>query len=507
MKSHPLLFVAILWGMPSATVAEPGPAFSSLTQGEQDRLRRMTEAPPPAERHGPYSTPMYYLMHEGYDYDGAMDAVAEKRYYLKDRAGPDHGSWKLDRNRADWQEAMIRDWAEMGLNNTHLNIYPVDGSLEIAPTYRQALKDFVRLSHQHGLKVGVRLDALGAYEAWPMNPDNPENQIDEYLVYVRDIATMMKGNAAYYVLGDELTLHPAEPDMDPKLWTPDKYLAYFKRVSAAIKQVDPDVKVSMFAASSGEWFNILYLLKNGYAEYGDAVAINHYNYQSFVQFFKEARELAPGLAFLSNGVGYQSTATAEPRFPEGDPYSRHGTEQSQARAIAKTLFTCWDLGLDTAPYYITLRNWVIRGRTYPRWFGFFGVEDYVIDAQDKLTVKRYPGWHAIATVAHTFYNKDQLAAPPFAVTASTPPSMMRSYVRQQEGGAELLLMLWNDSGPISTTLRLGSDRFRYAVEVDLFDRNVWSDVPYRLDGGAVEIDLEIGPAPRILRAWATADKP
>ena len=57
---------------------------------------------------------------------------------LKGKPGIDWGSWKLDRNRPDWQEAMVRDWAELGLNSTHLNIYPVDGKLEIDPDWAKA---------------------------------------------------------------------------------------------------------------------------------------------------------------------------------------------------------------------------------------------------------------------------------------------------------------------------------------------------------------------------------
>ncbi len=253
----------------------------------------------------------------------------------------------------------------------------------------------------------------------------------------------------------------------------------------------------MFAPSSGQWFNVIYLLKAGYADYGDAVGINHYNYNTFVDFYNEAQELAPGLAFLSNGVGYISSPT-EQRYPEGDPYSKYPTEQAHAASVARTMFACWDLRLDTAPYYISLRNWVKDGQIYPRWFGFFGFEDYVIE-EDELTVKRYPGWYAFQTVAHTFYNRDAFREPGFHVEASPPVEQLRAYEHAVEGGDKLLLMAWNTPGKTQTTVHIDSDRYAYATQVDLFDMNAWQDVPYRVTDGGIEIDLEVDGTPRILR--------
>lgn len=488
--------------MPAALAhAEPGQPFSELPFEQRNAIREMVAAPPPAERSGPYSTPMYYLMYEGRTYKGDLDHDANDRVYKKrvSGEGPDYGTWTLERNRPDWQEVMVRDWAELGLNNTHLNVYPVDGELTISPQFREALVDYVELSEKYGLKIGVRLDALGGTTAWEMNPDNPDNQTDEYLEWAKEIARIFKGRTAYYVLGDELTLHKPEPRLAPEKWTPDKYLGYFKRVAGAIREVEPDAKISMFAASSGEWFNVLYLLENGYAEYGDAVAINHYDYNAAPKFFEDARKLAPDLMFLSNGVGYVSAGTAEPRYPVGDPYSRHRTEEAHANEIAKHMFAWWDLGADTAPFYISLRNWVIDGQVYPRWFGFFGFEDYVVDEYGNMTVKRYPGWYAYQTVAHTFYNRDQFAAPDFTVESSEELSMQRAYVHEVDGGAELLLMLWHNGEPKQTTLRIGTDRFQHPVRVNVLNLHDWQDVPYEVADGEVRMDLTVGREPTILR--------
>ena len=501
----------------------PGIVFSKLPEITQYRIRDLTAPPAPQDRYGCYSTPMYYLMTKGYTYDGSQDQEPSKRCYshMRDKEGPNYGIWKLDRNRPDWQEVMIRNWAELGLNNTHLNIYCENNSLILTDSYRKAIEDFVKLSVKHGLKVGVRLDALGGYVAWEMNPDNPNNQIDDYIVWVREIVNILKGQTVYYVLGDEMTLHNNDtknidatidadnPDdqiatrqaskLDPKKWTPEKYLQYFKRVSAAIKSVDSNATVSMFAASSGEWFNILYLLKIGYAEYGDAVAINYYNYQDVPRFFDDAKKLAPNLIFLSNGVGYTSTATAQPRYPLGDPYSKLPTEEGHGKVIAKNMFAWWDLGAATAPYYITLRNWIKDDKIYPRWFGFFGFEDYVIDKNDHMTVKRYPGWYAFQTIAHTFYNRHQFIKPEFKVTSSTNLTMFRAYQHQLTNGSELLLMLWNDKGPTSTTITIGSDRYHYPVQISTFNYNTWTDIVHNYNETGCSITLNVDQEPLIIR--------
>lgn len=495
-----MLLLTMMTMLPTVVRGENGPAFSSLPAENQYAIRAMVEPPPLSHRYGPYSTPNYYLVEEGYDYDGTLDHEPTKRTYksVQDKVGPDHGSWVVDRNRPDWQEAMLRDWADLGLNNTHLNIYPVKDELDFKSAMKHALLDYLRLSEKYGIKVGVRLDALGGYAAWEMHPNNPDNQIERYLQWVDNVVTLLKGEVIYYVLGDELTLHEPKEGIDPKLWTPDQYLGYFKRVSARIKAIDPDVKVSMFGASSGEWFNVIYLLKHGYGEVGDGVAINHYDYNSFPKFFAEARQLAPHLQFYSNGVGYHSVATS-PRYPEGDPYSLHRDEQSHSASVAKTMFITWDLGLATAPYYVTLRNWVIRDRVYPRWFGFFGFQDFVIDEHDNLTVKRYPAWYAFQTVSHTFYNRDEFQKPEFDVSSSAELSMFRPLVHEVEGGRELVIMAWHDGAPQRTTVSIADGRFRYPVRVNLFNRTDWQDVPYRVTDGKVEIDLEVQRQPSIVR--------
>jgi len=498
------LFVAAVTVLAGQTfAAEP---FSQLSAEQQQILRQLVEPPPLAERVGPYSTPMYYLMHRGFEYDGAMEAIAEKRCYDKSKPGPVFESWKLERNRPDWQEAMIADWADLGLNNTHLNVYPVDDSLELEDDYVQALEDFVALSHKYGLKVGVRLDALGGYEMWPVHPRNPDNVIAEYLVYAQRIAQVLKGQTAYYVLGDELYLdEPYDKEHPERTWTPEDYMDYFKQVSAAIKGVDPDAKVSMYGAESGKWRDVLKLLSMGYADHGEGVALNHYSYLTATELYDEVRRVAPQMKFYSNGVGYCSTTTAQPRYPEGDSYTPHPTEETHAAAVAKQVFGWWDAGADTVPYYIVLRNWEIGSEVYPRWFGFFGIQDFVVGEDDQLTVRRHPGWYAYQTITHTFYNRGELEKPGFTIDSSEEMDFQRAYVRKHDSGQELLLVLWNNS-PIDTTLTLHTDAYAHPVKVDLLNYQDWSDLPHEARGDSVELKLTADQTPTIIRLFSVKAK-
>lgn len=487
----------------TAAWAIPGPRFDELSPADQQALRARSEPPSPAERRGPYSTPMYYLMHKGYAYEGNLDAAPTTRFYDKKKGTPgrDWGSWTLDRNRPDWQEKMIEDWAELGLNQTHFNVYPVGGKLEIDPDWAEAVRQFVALSEKHGLQVGVRLDAIDETKLWTVHPHNPQSQRAAYLKWVAEAARLLKGRTRYYILGDELTLKQPAPDLLPDAWTPQQYLAYFDEVASAIKGVDPTAKVCMFAASSGQWYNVLWLLENGYAERGDGIGINHYDYNRAPSFFADRDRLAPGKMFLTSGVGYISNGTIADRYPEGDGYSASSSEEDQAARIAKTMFVWWDLGADTAPYYVTLRKWVVDGQAYPHWFGFFGVEDYVIE-NDQLTVRRHLPWYAIQTVTHTFYNRDEMRKPGFGISSSADLSMLRAFERFARSGDELALMLWNDRGEVSADIVLDTDRYGYPVSVSLADRRNWTALDCNVDQGKTTLRLNVGPSPRILRMFA-----
>ena len=167
------------------------------------------------------------------------------------------------------------------------------------------------------------------------------------------------------------------------------------------------------------------------------------------------------------------------------------------------MFAWWECGAAGAPYYITLRNWVLKGKTYPRWFGFFGFEDYVIDDQDSLTITRYPAWYALRTITHTFHDRPSFVKPEFAVVPLGAVDRAAAFVRNDR---ELVVIMWqNDRRTVYTDVRIDSARYRHAVRVDLFEHTKWDDVAYTVspDRGRVTVrGVRVGLGPVILRLFA-----
>ncbi len=485
-----------------------GAPFSKLPRARQDAFRRLAEPPPLAQRRNPYSTPMYYLMRKGYGYRGDLDH--KKRVYPqrapKGELGPDYGRWSLDRNRPDWQEVILKDWAALGLTSTHLYLYPRNAAMTIAPEEREALADFRRLSAKYGLRIGMRIDfpspvhPQSRARGWLVHPLNPHNRLERYLRWAREVAALMKGAARYYVIGDEYDFHKQPPELGG--WNAELYVKVWTQVARAIRSVDPEPTLSMFAASSGHWKDALDVLRcKDYRALAGAVATNWPSCRGLTRFFQDIERLAPGMQLLSNGVGYCSSADARPRYPQYDAYARYN-DHDQACMVAKNMYVWWTFNAAAAPYYIALRNWVVRGRTYPYWFGFFGFEDFVVDEQDRLTIKHYPAWSAFQTIAQTFHDRPAFRRAPFAVKPVKGVSRCDAWVR---GDKELVLILWQDYHRTAyTDVRLASPRFKYAVRVNLFDYRDWRDAAYTVAADAVTLrDLRVGFEPTIV--WLFLD--
>jgi hypothetical protein len=497
VKQISLLFTFAMTLLSPALAAD-GQRFSELSEEAQLRLRASVAPPAAKERTGPYSTPMYYLMRKGYTYQGDLDRDPENRPHppMKGQPlSPDYDTWAFDKARPDIQEVMIRDWVDLGMNVSHLNIHPIDGSLSLSEDYIEAIQTFLRLSEKHDLKIGVRLDAL---DWWSMHPANPENRIDEYLVWVKRVMSLLKGRVLYCVVGDELSIGEDALIPPGREWSVEQYLDYFGRVRGAIKEVDPNVKVSMFAVSYGHYSLVPRFLAAGYADIGDAITVNSNDIEATRKLFAEVRKVKPDMMFLSNGVGYLACEKAQPQYPLGTPYTQIATEEEHGAAVAKVMFSWWDLGASTAPYYVSLRNWVINGKQYPYWYGFFGFEDYVV-SDDKMSVKHYAAASAFQTVAKTFYNREDFQVPKFDVTLSQQITQFKAYEHRTAGGAELICILWNDSGEVETELTIANTNYRHPVRVNLFDLNDWSDVDSSTDEGRTTVRLKVGKQPTILR--------
>ncbi|MSR65048.1 MAG: hypothetical protein EXS18_04620 [Verrucomicrobiae bacterium] len=457
----------------------PMPSFSSLKADEQDVIRKAVAPPPLGKRRNPYSTPMYYPMWGGTSFDGTL--------------------------HEDWQEALVKEWAEIGMTKLHFYQYPNGVGTEkreytLSQADREGIPMFVRLCRKYDIKLGLRVDLPYTLDNssehpnadyWIAHPNNSGNELKPYWVWLSEVVTLLKGHLEYVILGDEIDWKQQDKE---KAWSADLYMKVFTQAADTIHKADPAAKVSMYGASSGRWNEVLGLLQSGYTKYGDAIAINHYDYTMLRGFKDDLKKYSPDkkLLLLSNGVGYISSDTTQ-RNPAKDPYSRYN-DLDQAAMIARTMYTWWDVDADVAPYYICLRGYSYKGKYNPWWYGFFGFMDLIIDENDKATVKHYPGWYAYQTVANVFHDRDAFREPAFAVESESKAEFLKAHERK---GKELLIMAW---GKGTTNIRIHTTQYGNPVQVSVLDHQKWSDVSATKDAEGITLhDVPLTLAPTILR--------
>jgi hypothetical protein len=463
---------------------DPLPAFSNLSSEKQAAIREAVAPPPLGQRRNPYSTPMYYQMWGGSSFDGKM--------------------------HEDWQEALVKDWAAAGMTKLHLYLYPSGNGTEnrqytLSEADRDGMRMLVRVCKKYGVKLGLRvdlpytLDKSGSEptsDFWIAHPNNPHNELPPYWGWLSQVITTLKGNLEYVILGDEMDWKKQDKE---KAWNADLYMKVFAQAAETIHQADPAVKVSMYGASSGRWNEVLALLQNGYTKYGDAIAINHYDYNVLRGFQEDLKKYSPAkkLLMLSNGVGYISSDTSR-RDPPKDPYS-HYNDQDQAAMIARTMYTWWDVDAGVAPYYVCMRGYTYKGEYHPWWYGFFGFMELNIDDAGTASIKHYPAWYAYQTVANVFHDRDAFHEPEFKVQADgANPQYLKAHERP---GKELVVMLWGSgNGHSKTNIHIDSTHYGYPVQLDLLDYQKWSDVSAMKDAeGITLMNVPVGLAPTIIR--------
>jgi len=495
------LSFAILWAGVTALPAKNVVHYSDLSPDRQAAIRAKISVPPLSARDAPYSTPMYYLMHQGFT-DG------------------DRQQLRLQRNRPDWQEALLRDWSEMGLTATHFLVTP---SHFTDPHQTQALQDYLDLSGKYGMKVGLRLsgdEALGALEGngWKLHPGNPDNRLEDYLDWVGSVATFFCERAVYYIVGDELspmaweerdaegkTVRKTEAD-PARQWDPQTYLQVFSRIAETIHKRDPEVPVSMFASNGLRPDYVIGLLDAGYGDHTGAFAANlihsRVSPSKLHNFMQMLQGRVRNCQLVSSGVGYVAACDTV-HYPVNHGEKPVLGDVAQAVEVARMMFTCFDAGMDYAPYYINVRQWVLPdGSTAPHWYGFFGFTDLCVDDYGHLTVKRYPAWYAFQTIAHIFYSRSVTQPAPITLRLGQPVDFLRVYVRNDY---ELLIVLWNDADePRNVSLTLPGRKFAYPVQVNLFNYHLAHDVPYLLTEKDKLLipQIQVGRAPVILRLVA-----
>lgn len=473
--------------------------FSELPVERRREIERQIEPPPLAERDAPYSTPMYYLMRKGY-YDGINNEIL------------------LDRNRPDWQEVLIRDWAELGLTSTLACTSPKEWD---DPDTAQAYRDYFRLSKQYGMDVGMRLsgdETLVGIEAegWGIHPRNPENRLEEYAKWAGRVAKNGRGAIEYYILGDEVNGQGWEASdgkggtvrkhtADEQRWTPEDYMVAFTKIAEEIRKNDPDAKVCMFGMNGIDLPYVDKLIELGYTEVGDGVAANvdfgRHSRGEIEKFVSHVRAKAPNFKFYSNGVGY--IAARDTNFnPINHGYEPLYNDIDQANCIARGMIQGYLADWDVAPYYITLRQWLLPdGKAAPHWYGFFGIQDLKVDEHDHINVVRHPGWYALQTVAHVFYDRDRTPDASIEIGPVEKVDYSRAMIRNDY---ECLLALWNngDSPETTTDIRLDSNNYTYPVQVPILNYRLATDLPYKIDsdGGLVIQNVKLKPGePVIIR--------
>ncbi len=464
--------------------------FSNLPQLRQLAFRLRSEAKPLSERVNPYSTPMYYPQWGGSSPDGTQ--------------------------RSDIQEALFKEFAELGMTKIHFNTYP-DGvgteniSFTISDQTKVGIKEVSRISKAYDLKVGLRLDppykramefdAPGkdpAVSFWISHPRNPDNKIKEFSQWIKDVLTLFDGQVDYVILGDEMGDSNRGNKED---WSTEDYMGFLKTCVQAVREVAPEVKVSGYAASSSRFKDILDLVKAGYGNVANAVAFNHYDYNAVTQYMTELKELNHGQSFalLSNGVGYISSDTKE-RNPPTDPYSRYNNK-GQADMIARTMFSWWLNNAYVAPYYVSIRALKQPGKETPYWYGFFGYMDLVLDANSNPTFTRYPGWYAFRTVANIFDSRPDFAKPEFPVTLSATKDI--EFYALERSGRDLTIILWKTNNVNSSVdITVDSNKYGFPVQIDLFNHQKFSDVTAEKTANGILLKgVKLSMEPTILRLF------
>ena len=472
---------------PRPPTGEALPSFSSLEPTRQLAIRDAVAPPEISKRQTPYSTPMYYPM------------WGEKRV---------PGSSPDGRFHPEWQDVIIRDWAELGMTKLHLTFWP-PANYDSARTYtisddeQAGMLNLASLAEKYGMKVGLRFDLpMEAGSYWPAHPRNPKNELTSYKKWIEEVLGIFGENVEYVILGDEideLLTHRVEG----KTWEWKDFHQLVEQISSTIHAKNPNTLVSTPSFGTGNWRVIMDLVRNGFHKVGGAVAINLEDssvISKYAQELREASKDAP-LAFLSNGVGYIGAALEVQNPPDDNRYSKY-KDEDQAGLIAQSMYLAWDARMVTAPYYVALRDIEYQGKRNSLWYGFLGFEDLVIDHEGRAEMRRHPGWYSFQTIAQTFYDVAAFQDAPFSVAAkSKRAAYLKAHLRKD--GRELLIILW---GSGKTDIVIDSTQFGYPVKIDLLNKDRWTDVPaVKVGHQTILTDIELPGArmPVILRLVAS----
>jgi hypothetical protein len=270
-------------------------------------------------------------------------------------------------------------------------------------------------------------------------------------------------------------------------------------LAKAIRGADPKARVSACAVSSApatDW--ILELIRLGLPKHGDGVAMNLWHDQfddptELVGAMEQIRRAWPAVRFYANGSGYA--------------VNRKGARDAeQAAAVARVMFNLWDIGWESAPYY--LYTYSITADTKEN-YGLVGLKpDGTPEPSDAM--------NAYATIAQTFYDRAALKPPSFPVrleqaervavsdgttiTVAPPAPQVRSFVRAD--GQLLVYLVYRDA-PFGTeglwNVVIESDEWGCPERIPLADHRQSMSLPAKRAGKQLVIpNVQVTVAPFIL---------
>ncbi len=266
---------------------------------------------------------------------------------------------------------------------------------QIGEAYVRSLDHFVRACHDLGLRPSLRLGSFREFDGlW--HPMDRSGSVERYAAWVRELAGRYRGRIDHYVIGDEENQPYAASGFDGSA------RHYFERMlvplAKALRAGDPTARISACATSSSpatDW--VLELIALGLPQHADGVACNLWyglveDLWEIEEFMARVRAVWPRAKFYANGVGYV------------DHRGLH--DAYQAGVVAQTMFTLWDIGWDSAPYY--LYAFSLTADTKQN-FGLASLPD-----------KDRPGefsdaWRAYQAIAQTFDDRDRMRPPGFEV--------------------------------------------------------------------------------------------
>ena len=366
--------------------------------------------------------------------------------------------------------------------------------------YLRSLDLFVSTCHELGIRPSLRLGSFREFDGY-WHPADKTRSIDNYAAWVEQLARRYSGKIDHYIIGDEENKAHAQMNWDGTAAT--YYHRMFLPLARAIRKGDPHAAISTCGVSSApatQW--LLELIQLGLPQHGDGVAMNLWHEMlddpwQVEQAMKRIRAAWPSVKFYASGVGYA--------------INRGLDDEHQAGTVARTLFNLWDLGWDSAPYYLFAFS--ITADTKQN-YGLVGI------GQDGA-IHFSAAARAYKTIARVFNDRASLKSPDFKITLqqaqevpvegmlplhlAPPDPVCKAFVRD---GQELLLYLdyrgWKPPVHGIWNITLESPRWIRPQRVELTAPDVQHDIPHQRDEQRIVLkQVRIGPRPVILRLSAS----